>query len=84
MHAVSSTSRAPGKPWVAASAAMRSPAVRRAEARSDRDGIVPAMLPQSERTLLSREQKPAGSSTGARGSPLSGQEIRWRLCRGCA
>lgn len=34
--------------------------------------------------LLSREQKPAGSSTGARCSPLSGQEIRWRLCRGCA
>ena len=46
MHAVSSTSHAPGEPWVAASAAMRSPAVRRAEASSGRTGIFPATLPQ--------------------------------------
>ena len=34
--------------------------------------------------LLSRTQQPAGSSTGARSWPWSGQEIRWRRCRGCA
>jgi len=34
--------------------------------------------------LSSRTQQPKGSSTGARSWPLSGQEIRWRQCRGCA
>ena len=34
--------------------------------------------------LFSRKQQPAGSSTGARSWPWSGQEIRWRQCRGCA
>jgi hypothetical protein len=47
-------------------------------------GMVSVPLPQLERTLLSREQKPAGSSTGARCLLWSGQGIRWRLCRGCA
>ena len=34
--------------------------------------------------LSSRTPRPAGSSTEARGWPWSGQEIRWRQCRGCA
>ncbi len=34
--------------------------------------------------LSSRTLQPAGSSTGARSWPSSGQEIRWRQCRGCA
>ena len=58
--------------------------LRRADANSGRDGIVPAPLPQLERTLVSRTLQPAGSSTGARSWPSSGQEIRWRQCRGCA
>jgi hypothetical protein len=38
--------------WKAASAAMRSLPIRRADANSGRDGIIPVPMPQWERTLL--------------------------------
>src|SRR5215207_9830705 len=34
--------------------------------------------------LSTRMPQPAGRSTAARSWPSSGQEIRWRQCRGCA
>jgi hypothetical protein len=44
MHVVWSTSQAPGQSLRAVSAATRSPAVRRADASSGRDRIVPAAV----------------------------------------
>jgi hypothetical protein len=82
MHVVSNTSHAPGEPWRHRHNAC-SPAVRRMDANSARAGPEHRCRNWSGR-LLSREQKPAGSSTEARGSQWSGQGIRWRLCRGCA
>jgi hypothetical protein len=70
---------------VAASTSTRSPTVRRADAGSGRGGIVPCTVAAiGSDVLLSRTQQPASSSTGARSWPWSGQEIRWRRCRGCA
>ena len=68
----------------AASAATRSPAVRGAcwfWSGRYRPGI---RCRNRSGRLSSRMPQPAGSSTGARSWPWSGQEIRWRQCRGCA
>jgi hypothetical protein len=46
--------------------------------------LVLAGIASSRHRLFSRTQQPKGSSTGARNWPWSGQEIRWRQCRGCA
>jgi hypothetical protein len=84
-HVEWGTLQASGKSSVMTSAAMRSLAVRRANPGADRGPRCPGIMVRDGNGRLStRMPQPAGRSTAARSWPSSGQEIRWRQCRGCA